>query len=36
MCLKEAAEKSGVNYGALKGRYKHGKRGDELFKPVKK
>ena len=36
MCLKQAAEKSGINYQTLHMRYYHGDRGDELFRPVKK
>lgn len=36
MILKDAAEKSGISYSTLRGRYKHGERGDELFRPVKK
>ena len=35
MTLAEAAEKSGINYSTLQSRYKRGKRGDELFKPMK-
>ena len=35
MCLKDAAEKSGINYEALRGRYKRGDRGERLFRPVK-
>ena len=31
MCLKDAAEKSGINYQTLQGRYK---RSDDLFAPV--
>lgn len=34
MILKDAAEKSGINYGALKSRYYAGDRGDRLFRPV--
>ena len=36
MCLTEAAEKSGINYQTLISRYKHGDRGDDLFKPARK
>ena len=31
MCLKEAAEKSGISYQTLVSRYRVGKRGDDLF-----
>ena len=34
MCLKEAAEKSGISYGCLSHRYQRGKRGDDLFKKL--
>ena len=34
MALSEASEKSGIFYQTLHQRYKRGKRGDELFKPV--
>ena len=33
--LAEAAEKSGINYQTLHGRYQRGKRGEDLFRPVK-
>lgn len=36
MTTAEAAEKSGVNYATLKSRYRVGKRGEELFVPVKR
>ena len=36
MTLAEASEKSEIYYESLRYRYKRGKRGDELFKPVKK
>lgn len=36
MCLAEAAEKSGINYACLRSRYYSGKRGDDLFVPLKK
>lgn len=36
MTLGAAAEKSGLNYKLLHNRYRHGKRGNDLFKPVKK
>ena len=32
LCLKEAAEKSGIKYHVLRYRYRRGRRGDELFK----
>lgn len=35
MTLKGAAEKSGINYGTLKCRYRAGDREDRLFRPVK-
>lgn len=35
LCLKDAAEISGINYRTLHNRYKRGLRGDELFKPVR-
>lgn len=35
MTLGEAAEKIGINYRTLNYRYHTGKRGDELFKPVR-
>ena len=35
MCLMESAEKSGINYGCLKRRYHAGKRGADLFAPVR-
>lgn len=35
LTLKEAAEKSGINYGTLKSRYHAGDRGERLFRPVK-
>ena len=34
MTLAEAAEKSGIAYPTLQGRYRRGKRGDELLKTV--
>ena len=34
MTLPDAAEKSGINYGTLKYRYRVGLRGEELFRPV--
>lgn len=36
MCLTDAAELSGINYGTLRSRYKKGDRGDKLFRPVRK
>lgn len=33
--LKDAAEKSNINYGTLKSRYYCGDTGDRLFRPVK-
>ena len=36
MTLTEAAEKSGINYGTLRDRYKRGDRGERLFRPVEK
>jgi len=36
MTLAEAAERSGINRSTLWARYKHGDRGDKLFRPVKK
>lgn len=35
MSLAEAAEKSGINYATLKGRYNRGDRGERLFRPVR-
>lgn len=35
MTLQEAAERSGINYVALKGRWKMGIRDAELFKPLR-
>ena len=35
MTLPEVAEKSGLNYRTLKTRYRHGKRGADLFAPVR-
>lgn len=32
--LADAAERSGINYDALRERYRKGLRGDELFKPL--
>lgn len=34
MTLKDAAEKSSINYYTLKNRYHAGKRGEDLFKPL--
>ena len=36
MCLKDAAELSGINYDTLLARYYAGDRGERLFRPVKK
>lgn len=36
MMIEEAAQKSGINHKTLYKRYHAGKRGEELFKPVKK
>ncbi len=36
MCLKYAAEKSGISKNVLLHRYKRGDRGERLFRPVKK
>lgn len=36
MPLAEASELSDIKYVTLKRRYKHGDRGDKLFRPVKK
>ena len=36
MCLKDAAKLSGINYDTLRSRYKHGKRGADLFAPLQK
>lgn len=35
MCLKAAAESSGIPYSTLQYRYKHGDRGERLFRAVK-
>ena len=34
MCLKEAAEKSGISYTTLQARYRVGDRDEKLFRPV--
>lgn len=36
ICLTEAAEKSGINHNTLIDRYRHGDRGEHLFRPVDK
>ena len=36
MTLMEAAERSGISYRTLQGRYRRGDRGEKLFRPVKK
>ena len=35
MCLKDAAQKSGINYGTLQSRYSKGDRNERLFRPKK-